>query len=82
MKIIRNGVEYELTRSELYDAHREYEYDCLIEDIKAKAEEMGIDLTGEDLDDIAYLAERAIDRNDYLWDSRWRDIEYALVKNI
>ena len=78
MKIIRNSVEYKPTRSELYDAHEEYERDCLIEDIKSKAEEIGIDLTDENIDDIAYLAERAIDRNDFLWESRWRDIEYAI----
>lgn len=78
MTIVRNGVEYELTGTELYEAHEEYERDCLIEDIKAKAEEMGIDLTDKNLDDIAYFAERAIDRNDYLWESRERDIEYAL----
>ena len=78
MKITRNGVEYELTGMELYEAHTEYERDCLIEDIKARAEEMEIDLTDKNLDDIAYLAERAIDNNDYLWGSRWRDIEYAL----
>lgn len=78
MKIIRNGVEYELTRRELYDAHEEYEYDCLIEDIKSKAEEMGINLTDENLDDIADSAQRAIDRDDYLWESRESDIEYAL----
>ena len=78
MKIIRNSVEYKLTRSELYDAHEEYERDCLIEDIKSKAEEMEINLTDENLDDIAYFAQRAIDRDDYLWESRERDIEYAL----
>ena len=78
MKIIRNGAEYELTARELYDAHEEYEYNCLIEDIKSKAEEMEINLTDENLDDIAYFAQRAIDRDDYLWESRERDIEYAL----
>ena len=48
MKIIRNGVEYELTWSEIFDAHREYERECFIEDIKAKAEEMEVDLFDED----------------------------------
>lgn len=78
MTIVRNGVEYELTGIELYEAHTEYERDCLIEDVKSKAEDMGIDLTGKDIDDIANRAERAIDNNDSLWDSYWRDIEYAL----
>lgn len=78
MKIIRSGVEYELTRSEVYDAHREYERDCWVEDIKAKAEDMEIDLTGADIDGIVDHFEHAYNNDDSLWDSYWRDIEYAL----
>lgn len=78
MKIIRNGVEYELTGREAYDAHREYERDCWIEDIKAKAEEMEIDLTSADIDEIVNRFEHAYNNNNSLWDSYWRDIEYAL----
>lgn len=78
MKIARNGVEIELTRTEEYEAYRKYKRELLIEDIKAKAEEEEIDLTNADLDEIADRAERAIDNNDYLWDSYWRDIEYGL----
>ena len=78
MKIVRNGIEYELTRTEEYEAYRKCKREFLIEDIKAKAIEMGADLTDADIDDIANRAERAIDNNDSLWDSYWRDIEYAL----
>lgn len=78
MKIVRNGIEYELTRTEEYEAYRKCKRELLIEDIKAKAEEEEIDLTNADLDEIADRAERAIDNNDYLWDSYWRDIGYGL----
>ena len=40
MKIIRNGVEYELTWEEEYDVYRKVKREYLIEDIKGKAEEM------------------------------------------
>ena len=78
MKIIRNGVEYELTGTEVYDAHEEYEHNCLIEDIKAKAKEMEIDLTDKDIGDIAYLAERNLGKNDGYYEYYWMSIEYAL----
>ena len=78
MKIVRNGIEYELTGTELYDAYRECKREFLIDDIEEKAREQEIDLTNADINEIADKAERAIDNNDYLWESYWRDIEYAL----
>lgn len=78
MKIIRNGVEYELTWSEIFDAHREYERECFIEDIKAKAEEIEVDLTNRDMDEIVDLAMRSYNNDDYLWESYWNDIQYAI----
>ena len=78
MTIIRNGVEYELTWSEIFDAHREYERECFIEDIKAKAEEIEVDLTNRDMDEIVDLAMRSYNNDDYLWESYWNDIQYAI----
>ena len=78
MKIIRNGVEYELTWSEIFDAYREYERECFIEDIKAKAEEIEVDLTNRDMDEIVDLAMRSYNNDDYLWESYWNDIQYAI----
>ena len=78
MTISRNGIVYELTHTEMYDAYRACKREFLIEDIKSKAIEMGIDLDDVDIDTIADRADRAIDNNDYLWESYWRDIEYAL----
>lgn len=78
MTIVRDGVVHELTHTEMYDAYRACKRALLIEDIKEKAIEMEIDLDDEDIDVIADRADRAIDNNDYLWESYWRDIEYAL----
>ena len=81
MKIIRNGVEYELTWNEIFDAHREYERECFIEDIKAKAEEIEVDLTNRDMDEIVDLAMRSYNNDDYLWESYWNDIQYAIEES-
>lgn len=78
MTIVRDGVVHELTNTEMYDAYRTCKRELLIEDIKSKAIEMEINLEDVDIDAIADCADRCIDRNDYLWESYWRDIEYAL----
>ena len=41
---------------------------------------MEIDVPGDDFERIADIADRAIDNNDYLWESYWQNIEYALEK--
>ena len=64
-----------------YDIYRKCKRELLIEDIKAKAIEMKIDIEDVDIDSVADRAERAIDNNDYLWESYWRDIEYALEES-
>ena len=49
MKIIRNGIEYELTGMEEYEAYRKCKRDLLIEDIKGRAIEDDIELEGKDV---------------------------------
>ena len=61
-----------------YDIYRKCKRELLIADIKSKAIEMEVDIESMDIDCIADRAERAIDNNDYLWESYWRDIEYAI----
>ena len=78
MKIERNGVEYELTWSEIFDAHKEWERKCFIEDIKVKAEEIEVDLTNRDMDETVDLAMHSYNNDDYLWESYWNDIQYAI----
>lgn len=82
MKIIRNGIEYELTESELRAAHWECQDLDLIEDIKCKMEEMEVDPDCIDINTILIRARRAIDNDDCLWDAYWRDVEYAIEEEI
>lgn len=78
MVIVRDGIEYELTFSEVHEIYHKYKRECLIADIEGKAEDMGIDLTGKDIEKIATRANRAIENNDGLWESYWMSIEYVL----
>jgi hypothetical protein len=78
MYITRDGKTYKLEDWELSDAYREQKHKYMIEDVKSKAEEMEIDLTDKNVDDIAYEAEHCLDNNDSFWESYWMSIEYAL----
>ena len=78
MKITRNGIEYALTETELDAAYRECKHNYFVEDVKSKAEDMGIDLTGKNIDDIADYAEDSLGDNDNFWETYWMNIEYAL----
>ena len=80
MKIIRDGKEYELTHTEMYDAYRACKRELLIDDIKSKAIEMELDVPGNDFERIADIAEKGLDNNDSLWESYLMTIEYALEK--
>lgn len=61
-----------------YDAYKRYKRYLLIEDIKAKAIEMGIDLEGKDIDRIADRVQRGLDNNDGFWECYWLSIGYEL----
>ena len=78
MKVTINGVEQELSFSEVHEIYQKYKRECLIADIESKAEDMGIDLTGKDIEKIANRADRTIENNDGLWESYWMSIEYVL----
>lgn len=68
----------EMSGMDKVEVHRKYEHDCLIEDIKIRAKEMGINLAEEDFQRLAIYAQRSIDNNAIMWDSYWESIEYAL----
>lgn len=82
MKIIRDGKEYELTATEMYDAYREEKRAYLIEDILSKAEEMEVEINKEDIDKIADKADRTLDHNDDWYESYWLSIEFAIATTI
>lgn len=78
MKIVCDGIEYELTEMELDAAYRECKRKYFIEDVKSKAEDLDIDLTGKDIDAIADVAENGLDNIDSYWEDYWMAIEYAI----
>lgn len=64
--------------SDAYSTYRKCKRELLIEDLKSKAIEMGIDLEDKDIEAIADRAERTLDHNEGLWESYWMSLEYAL----
>lgn len=82
MKIIRDGNEYELTYLEIHRAYKEQQKEYLINDIKEKADAMGVSLEGVDINRLAHRTEKALDNNDGLWESYWMSIEYTIENTI
>ncbi len=82
MKIIRNGIEYELTPAEMREAYLEKKFEYLKDDIQCKAEEMDIELSDEQSEEIADRAEKWLGNNESLWESYWMTIEYVLEENV
>lgn len=80
MKIIRDGKEFELTFSELIQAHEEYEFDCMVEDVKDQYEqgEYEVELTEEQFREIASFALRTVNRNDSYFEAYWMSVNYTL----
>ena len=79
MKIIRDGKEYELTFSEMMQAHEEYELDCMIEDVRGVYEQSdcNVDLSEEQIKEIASEALRTLSKNDSYYESYWLSVEYT-----
>lgn len=80
MKIIRDGKEFELTFSEMIQAHKEYEFDCMVEDVESKYEEgdYGVELTEAQIKEIAMFAINNVSKNDMYFDAYWMSIENTL----
>ena len=78
MVIVRDGKEIELTEMEAYDIYHECKREYLIEDIKEKAEEMGIDLSNKNINDIANWAAEDLSGNSGYYEAYWESIEDTL----
>lgn len=80
MKIIRDGKEFELTSSEMIRAYKEYELDCMIEDVRSKYEEgdYGVELTEDQIEEIAMFAVNNVSKNDSYFEAYWMSVEYTL----
>ena len=73
-----NELNLEFNETDEYKVYRKVKREYLIEDIKAKAEEMEQSLDGIDIERLADYAERSLDHNDYYYECYWDSIEYAL----
>lgn len=80
MKIFRNGEAFELTFSELIQAHEEYELDCMVEDVKNQYEqsEHDVELSEEDIGTVASFALHNLSKNDSYYESYWMTVQYTL----
>lgn len=80
MKIYRDGKEIELTFSEMIQAHEEYEFDCMIADVKSKYEqgEYDVDLSDKQIEEVASSALHNLGKNDSYYEAYWMSVEYTL----
>lgn len=78
MKIIRNGIGYELTREEMREAYEIMKSEYLREDIKFMADEKEINLPDDTMDYIIGKVEKSLGNNDSYMESYWITIEYVL----
>lgn len=80
MKIIRDGKEFELTFSEMIQACEEYELDCMIADVRDRYAqgEYEVDLSDEQVEEIAMLAVHNLGKNDNYFEAYWMSVEYTL----
>ena len=80
MKIFRNGEAFELTFTELIQAHEEYELNCMIEDVKYRYAqgEYDVDLSDEQIEDIAMFAVHNLSKNDSYFEAYWMSVQYTL----
>lgn len=80
MKIFRNGEAFELTFTELIQAHEEYEFDCMIEDIEGMLNSgtRDVTLSKEQIEEVAGIATHNLSKNDSYAEAYWMSVEYTL----
>ena len=79
MKIYRDGKEYELTFSEMIQAHEEYKLDCMIADVQ-NVNESGtrdIELSEEQIKEVAIQALHNLGKNDSYYEAYWMSVTYT-----
>lgn len=78
MKLIKNGIEIELTRAEMRKIYEFMRDGYVKEDIVHKAEEMEVELTEEEIEDAVDVVNSGLEHNDSYWESYWMTVEYAI----
>lgn len=82
MKIVRNGIEHELTHEEMRKAYEIMHEEYLKEDILSSAESMEIELSNEALGYMVQRVDKSLYRNDFYWDIYWMTIENIIAENM
>lgn len=82
MKIVRNGVEIELTSEELFAIVQVYQHDCLLDDVMAKADDASLELSKEQIEKAVRIAQKSLNGNSDYYESYWMTIECALEEAI
>ena len=82
MKIIRNGIEYELTIAEMREVYENMKMAYLREDIESKADEMEIELSETTMDYVAARVNKCLSNNDSYMESYWMTIEHVLEEQV
>lgn len=82
MKIIRDGVEYELTYAEMREAYEIMKKKYLKWDIECKAEEMEVELSDSTIEYAANRVDKVLGNNDSYWESYWMTIENVINEQI
>lgn len=78
MKIVRNGIEIELTNEEIREAYKIKNKEYLIEDICCKLEEMEIEMSEQEIEDVVNITESTLENHDSYWECYWLSIKYAI----
>lgn len=80
MKIVRDGQEIELTFREVMEAHKEYEFECMVEDVKDAYEqgEYDVELSEKQIQEIASYALHNLNKNDNYFEVYWDSVNYTL----
>ena len=78
MKIWRHGFACELTDAEMREVYLFMKRAYLKEDIESQMEEMEIELSNENIDDIVNRVSKVLSNNDSYWEAYWMTIQYAI----
>lgn len=78
MKIFRNGEAFELTFTEIIQAHEEYELECAMDDVRSLIGPETPRLSDKQVKEIARRTLRNLNKNDSYYESYWLTVEYTL----
>lgn len=82
MKIVRNGIEYDLTYAEMREVYEKMKLEYIKEDIAGKADEMEFKLSDDDMNIVVNRVDKGLSNNDSYMESYWMTIEYALKEQM